>query len=79
MVTSFRPRSPLVRDESVLTGVRPISNLSELYSQYTRYRLEVIEERVWKFAQRPFDIKDVKTFLTEQKEYIESMIEEIVE
>lgn len=88
MVTSFRPKSPLVRDESVLTGVRPISNLSELYSQYTRYRLEVIEERVRdrlkkeqyrEFAQRPFDIKDVKTFLTEQKEYIESMIEEIVE
>lgn len=88
MVTSFRAKSPHVRDESVLTGVRPISNLSELYSQYTKYRLEVLEERVRdrlkkeqyrEFAKRSFDIAGVRTFLTEQKEFIESMLEELIE
>ncbi|KAJ5455874.1 uncharacterized protein N7458_004138 [Penicillium daleae] len=88
MVTSFRAKSPHVKDECVLTGVRPISNLSELYGQYTQYRLEVLEERIrdrlkkeqWReLAKRSFDIADVKTFLTEQKEFIESMMEELIE
>jgi hypothetical protein len=51
--------------------ISPISNLSELYSQYTQYRLEVLEERIRdclrkeqrrEFAKRTFDIADVKTF-----------------
>ncbi|KAH9888304.1 hypothetical protein F4778DRAFT_786114 [Xylariomycetidae sp. FL2044] len=46
MVTSFRPRSPRLRDDTVLTTVRPISNLAELYHQFTVYRLEILEERV---------------------------------
>ncbi|RAK81574.1 uncharacterized protein BO72DRAFT_368766 [Aspergillus fijiensis CBS 313.89] len=88
MITSFRAKSPHVRDETVLTGVRPISNLSELYTQYTRYRLEVLEERVRallkqerdrEIAQHPFNAADVKSFLTEQKQFLESMIEEIIE
>ncbi|KAJ6008306.1 hypothetical protein N7540_012282 [Penicillium herquei] len=88
MVTSFRAKSPHVRDESVLTGVRPISNLSELYTQYTRYRLELLEERVRdclkeeyyrEFAKRPFEIPTMRKFLVEQKEFIESMIEELIE
>ncbi|OJJ98335.1 hypothetical protein ASPACDRAFT_44840 [Aspergillus aculeatus ATCC 16872] len=88
MITSFRAKSPHVRDETVLTGVRPISNLCELYTQYTRYRLEVLEERVRallkqerdrEIAQRPFDAAGVKSFLTEQKQFLESMIEEIIE
>ncbi|KAL5002163.1 hypothetical protein BDV10DRAFT_202991 [Aspergillus recurvatus] len=33
MATCFRPRSPLIRDETVLVGVRGISDLDELYSQ----------------------------------------------
>lgn len=45
MITSFRPKSPFVKDESVLTGVRPISNVSELYAQYTGYRIETLQER----------------------------------
>jgi hypothetical protein len=48
--------------------------------------LEVLEERIRdclrkeqrrEFAKRTFDIADVKTFLTEQKEFLESMIEEL--
>lgn len=46
MVTSFRPRDPFVRDESVLDTVRPISNLSDLYGQVLEYQLENAGERV---------------------------------
>lgn len=88
MVTSFRAKSPLVRDETVLTGVRPISNVMELYSQFIEYRMEVLEERLRdrlrkerhrEHAKRPFDVVDVKGFLTQQKEYLEATIAELIE
>ncbi|RDW77105.1 hypothetical protein BP6252_05158 [Coleophoma cylindrospora] len=46
MVTSFRPRSPRVRDDTVLNTVRPISNLSDLYGQTVEYQLENAETRI---------------------------------
>ena len=46
MVTSFRPRSARMPDDTVLTTVRPISDLGELYHQFAEYRLEILEERV---------------------------------
>lgn len=46
MVTSFRPRSPIVRDDTVLTTVRPISDLSALYGQTVEYQLENAEARI---------------------------------
>lgn len=46
MVTSFRPRSPRVRDDTVLTTVRPVSNLSDLYGQTVEYQLENAETRI---------------------------------
>ncbi|CAD6448068.1 4b165af3-a11f-449d-9a36-0b7041e3eaf1 [Sclerotinia trifoliorum] len=46
MVTSFRPRSPHVRDDTVLTTVRPVSNLSDLYGQTVEYQLENAEARI---------------------------------
>lgn len=88
MITSFRPKSPLVRDESVLTGVRAISSLNELYSEYTQYRLEILEERIRDRLKterqrvlrgRPFETLSVKRFLSEQKEFLESMLNELVE
>lgn len=88
MVTSFRPKSPHVRDEIVLTGVRPISNVSELYTQYVEYRFEVLEERLRaklkeerrrEHSKRPFDTPNMKAFLTEQRNYLDSMIEELIE
>ncbi|RAL08073.1 uncharacterized protein BO97DRAFT_228905 [Aspergillus homomorphus CBS 101889] len=88
MVTCFRPKSPLVKDETVLVGVRGISNISELYTQYTDYRLEILEERIRhqrkqererEVAQRPFNVPDMKRFLTNQKLFIESMLQEIQE
>ncbi|KAI9654193.1 MAG: hypothetical protein M1821_006721 [Bathelium mastoideum] len=88
MVTSFRPKSPHVRDETVLTGDRCISYKSDLYTQYTEYRLEILEERVRakmkaerlrQQAKIPFDIAEVRGWLMEQKDFIEAMLCEIIE
>jgi hypothetical protein len=88
MVTCFRPKSPLIKDETILTGVRGISNLSELYTQYSEYRLEILEERIRNMiqeerrrgvAQRPFNTAKMRNFLAEQKQFVDSMITELVE
>lgn len=88
MVTCFRPKSPLVKDETVLVGVRGISEISELYTQYTEYRLEILEERIrhqlkkvreGQISKKPFDIPKNKRFLTHQKLFLESMLTEIQE
>ncbi|KAK2616746.1 hypothetical protein QQS21_000358 [Conoideocrella luteorostrata] len=86
MVTPLRPKNPLIRDETILTGVRATSNLEELYSQYTEYRFEVLEERFRsqlknerrrKETCKGFDIEEIRAFITEQKEYLESMLEQM--
>ncbi|KAJ3463549.1 hypothetical protein MRS44_008335 [Fusarium solani] len=88
MVTSFRAKNPLTKDETVLTGVRGISDLSALYHQYTEYRLEILEERIRHFqkqernreiAKRPYNIPDARRWILEQKEFLEDMLEEIYE
>lgn len=88
MVTCFRPKSPLIRDETVLTGVRGISNKSELYTQYTEYRLEILEERIRAKmkderlrvqANKLFNTTEVRKWLLEQKGFIESMLSEIID
>ncbi|KAL2002444.1 hypothetical protein VTN02DRAFT_6752 [Thermoascus thermophilus] len=88
MVTSFRPRSPAVKDDTVLTTVRPISDLGELYHQFAEYRFEILEDRLremnrhmrdQKRARRPFDTLGLKRFLREQIEFLEHMDKEIVE
>lgn len=87
MVTSFRPRSSALRDDTVLRTVRPISDLSELYLQYSEYRLEILQDRLQamaramrdrKRARRPFDTKRMKAFIREQIEFLEQMDREIV-
>ena len=88
MVTAFRPKSPFAKDESTLTGVRGISAIPELYSQYTEYRLEILEERIGarlrserqrEFAKREFDTADTRDWLIKQKEFIETMLTELYE
>ncbi|KAF4975203.1 hypothetical protein FZEAL_7979 [Fusarium zealandicum] len=85
MVTSFRAKNPLIKDETVLTGSRGVSDLSALYHQYTQYRMEILEERIRNFqkqersrevAKRPYDISAARRFLQEQKEFLEDMLEE---
>lgn len=88
MVTSFRPKSAFIKDDTVLTTVRPISDLAELYSQYTEYRLEILEERLRahmkevrerKRARRGFNTKATKAFIEEQKTFLDSMLHELVD
>lgn len=88
MVTSMRAKNPLVKDETVLTGVRGISDISALYHQYTEYRFEILEERIRHFqkqersreiAQLPYNVASARKFIQEQKEFLEDMLEEIYE
>ena len=88
MVTSFRPRDPMLPDDTVLTTVRPISNLSELYFQFGEYRLEMLIERTHiqlsKMREamqtgRKTDVKALKHFLREQEKFLAYMRREIIE
>lgn len=45
-VTSWRPASPFVKDDTVLRTVRPVSDLSELYYDFAGYRLDMLEARM---------------------------------
>lgn len=87
MVTPFRPKSPFVRDETILTGSRPINHLDVLYEQYTEYRMEALEERFRAklkeerrrmTMRKKFDLDEMRAFLEEQKEYIETTLEHII-
>ena len=87
-MTSFRPKSAFAKDDTVLTTVRSISNLAELYSQYTEYRFEILEERVRaqlkeirdrKRARRGFSTAAVKAFIAEQQVFLDVMLREMVD
>ena len=88
MVTSFRPKSAFVKDDTVLATVRAISDLSELYSQYTEYRLEILEERVRAHlkeirdrqrANRRFNTAATKRFIAEQQAFLAAINREVVD
>ena len=88
MVTSFRPRNFSLPDDTVLTTVRPVSDLSELYFQYSEYRLEMLEERVrdqlralreTKRSGRKLNVRRFKKFLWEQGEFLAHMCKELVD
>lgn len=87
MVTSFRPRSPFVKDDSVLKTVRPVSDLSELYFGFGEYRMEIMEERLRakikeirdkRRAGKKFATAEFKDFLSEQVDFLAHTNEEIV-
>jgi hypothetical protein len=87
MITSFRPRDPFVSDSSVLTSIRPISDHSELYFQWTEYRVEVLQQRLRVMLGalkehhqkgKPTDAVRIKNFLREQEEWLSRTNEEIV-
>lgn len=86
MVTCFRPKSPHVRDETVLTGVRAISYKEQLYAQYAEYRLEMLEERIRSKLKDErergrgngrFDVEGARKWLMEQRDFLDSMVQEI--
>lgn len=88
MVTSFRPKSAALKDDTVLTTVRAVSDLPELYYQYSEYRLEMLEERIrrklkamreQKRTHRGFDTSAMKKFIKEHEEFLAKMNQQIVE
>lgn len=88
MVTSFRPRSSATKDDTVLTTVRPVSELGDLYHRFAEYRFEMLQDRFQdanrfmrdqKRARRQFDTARLKNFIREQIDFLEHMDKEIVE
>lgn len=68
--------------------MRPISDLNELYSQWTEYRVEIVEERCRRLVKkvrdrkrvgRDFDLVSVKSELEELKLILERTSKEIVD
>ncbi|KAI4198614.1 MAG: hypothetical protein LQ350_005205 [Teloschistes chrysophthalmus] len=77
-----------ITNDTVLTTVRPISDLTELYSQYTEYRLEILEERLRtqlralrdnRRTGKKFNVEAMKYFFREQEKFLAAMNKEIVE
>jgi hypothetical protein len=86
-VTSYRPRSPFVKDESTLGTVRPISNVNELYSQLAEYRLEIMEQQIRRQREQLkarrqngqfFDTQAHKAFLQESIDFMAHTNRELV-
>ncbi|RMZ74005.1 ubiquitin-conjugating enzyme e2 [Pyrenophora seminiperda CCB06] len=87
-VTSWRPRSPFVRDDSVLRTVRGVSNLNELYYDFGEYRLEILAARVRQAAEEmrtrrsqgeKFDTRSHKALLEELSAFVQHTKAELVE
>ncbi len=87
-VTSFRPKHHTYPDDTVLTTVRPISNLSELYAEYSEYRLEMLELRIrdqlrilreTRKGGKKINTSAMKAFLKEQELFLAHMNKEMIE
>jgi hypothetical protein len=77
----------MVMDDSVLTSIRPISDHSELYYQWTKYRVNVLQARLSNLlkeiedqhhAKKPTDKELLKKFLKQQEEWLSITNNEIV-
>lgn len=88
MITAFRPRDPFKADDSVLTSIRPISDLDEMYFQWTQYRIDIMLKRLGGMKdmlekehrhKKPTDVKRIKEFLAQQVEYLSITESEIHE
>ncbi|RFU28671.1 hypothetical protein B7463_g7683, partial [Scytalidium lignicola] len=85
MVTSFRPKNPILRDTSTLATVKGISNNDVLFTQWTTYRMEVISKRAAAMKQdldtKGYKADEIKKVLGEwvkdQIEYLRNTMEEM--
>jgi hypothetical protein len=81
MVTSFRPKDARVRDDSVLTTVRPVSKLAELYEQWFRYRSEVLKKRCEEHvgcSNQDARVVEMKRWCEEQILWLRHTMEEMI-
>lgn len=82
-VTSFRPKHHSFPDDSVLTTVRPVSDLDVLYKQYAEYRFSMLHARLGDQLKalrsgEGFDAQAVKSFLKEQEAFLAHMNSQMV-
>ena len=81
MVTSYKPKDCRVRDNSVLTTVRSVSKLAELYEQWFKYRSDVLRKRC---EERPnkggsdAEVVEMKRWCQEQILWLKRTMEEMV-
>lgn len=87
LVTSFRAKSPLLADDSNLRTVRGISDISEIYYQFAKYRMEILEARFRDQLKRLNDAhaagkktntKGLKKFFEEQERFLQHMNSEMI-
>ncbi|KAF2761544.1 hypothetical protein EJ05DRAFT_496453 [Pseudovirgaria hyperparasitica] len=87
MVTSFRPRDPHVKDESVMTNVRNISDRKVLFGQFASYRVEILRDRACEEVIRArgesekegsYRVEGAREWLRTQKEFIEWTLRELI-
>lgn len=87
MVTSFRPKDPQLADDTVLSTVRGISDLSQLYYEFGSYRLKMVEARIQSQLKKmkdahavgkKTDTKALKAFMQQQIAFLEHTDTEMV-
>ncbi|CEL53963.1 hypothetical protein RSOLAG1IB_06746 [Rhizoctonia solani AG-1 IB] len=93
MVTSYRAKDVMLKDESILTTIRPVTNLNELYYEWSTYRLDLLSERFKKksdifkrkrgdgqtpWGEEVVNKDEFKAWCKEQIKYLQTTIDEIV-
>ncbi|EUC61802.1 hypothetical protein RSOL_407310 [Rhizoctonia solani AG-3 Rhs1AP] len=93
MVTSYRARDVMVADDSVLTTIRPMANLNELYYEWSTYRLDLLSERFrhqskvlkkkredgqGQWGEEIVKKDELKAWCREQIKYLQTTIDEMV-
>ncbi|KAG0124085.1 hypothetical protein HOY82DRAFT_581993 [Tuber indicum] len=82
LVTSYRAKAVGLWDISFLTNVRPYTDLSVLYPQWSAYRLRVLSENTAAMTRRLASSSvpraELETFIRRQQEYLRITTEQIV-
>ncbi|KZF24973.1 hypothetical protein L228DRAFT_236122 [Xylona heveae TC161] len=87
MVTAFRPKNPMIVDDSHLKYITRIAQPSELYYQWADYRLEILEERIRRARQelssgqeagKEFDVALCNSFIDQQIKHLGVTKDQIV-
>lgn len=81
LVTSYRPKDAMIRDDSVLTTVRPISNRKELFTQWMDYRSHVLSQRFATMQKGLIDgdvsVEEMVAFFKDQEKFIRHTCEQM--
>ncbi|PWW75889.1 hypothetical protein C7212DRAFT_357969 [Tuber magnatum] len=82
LVTSYRAKAVGLWDISFLTNVRPYTDLSVLYPQWSAYRLRVLSENTAAMTRRLATTSvpqaELEAFLRKQQEYLRTTTDQMV-